>query len=183
MTFGQTGLPWVMTSPHIPYPVSAELYPVTGIMGELYVMSIGVGYTLPFQLIAADWVDGDKLAANLNSLKLPGVLFRPVHFTPYYSVAKGTLIHGVQIHITDISKANLTLVQFYAMQELHSMYPDKNLFEMCNKSRISMFDKVCGSDKVRLAFTKNFQVSDIREMWMKDVAPFRVKAKKYYLYR
>ena len=60
MTFEQTGLPWVPTSPHIPNYYSSEFYPVSGIVGELPGMSIGVGYTLPFQLFAADWVDAEK---------------------------------------------------------------------------------------------------------------------------
>jgi len=48
MTFDKTGLPWVLSSPHIPHNDSPEYYPVSGILGELGVMNIGVGYTLPF---------------------------------------------------------------------------------------------------------------------------------------
>ena len=89
MLFEETGLPWIPSSPHIPHPHSPYYYPVSGILGELYVYSIGVGYTLPFQLFAAPWIDAEKLTKNLNGLKLPGVIFRPVHFKPYYSVSKG----------------------------------------------------------------------------------------------
>ena len=35
--------------PHIPHPHSAFFYPVSGILGELGYMSIGVGYTIPFR--------------------------------------------------------------------------------------------------------------------------------------
>ena len=62
MTWAETGLPWVISSPHIPEPVSACFYPVTGIFGELGYFSIGVGYTLPFQLFAAEWINADSLA-------------------------------------------------------------------------------------------------------------------------
>ena len=62
MTFDKTGMPWVLPSPHIPQPATAFYYPATGILGELYYVSIGVGYTLPFQLICADWIDADKFA-------------------------------------------------------------------------------------------------------------------------
>ena len=48
MTFDQTGMPWILPSPHQPYPQSAIYYPTTGIIGELYFVSIGVGYTMPF---------------------------------------------------------------------------------------------------------------------------------------
>jgi len=103
MSFEETGLPWVPSSPHIPHARSALFYPATGIIGELYVASIGVGYTLPFQLFAAEWINGDSLAANLNTLNLPGVIFRPVHYKPYYSVSQGKMVHGVQIHLTHIA--------------------------------------------------------------------------------
>ena len=46
-----------------------------------------------------------------------------------------------------------------------------------------MFDKVYGTDKVRLEFTKTFQVTAILPLWNKDIVSFREKAKKYYRYR
>ncbi len=183
MTFEETGLPWVPSSPHIPHAHSSSFYPVSGILGELYVMSIGVGYTLPFQLFAAEWIDADSLANNLNALHIEGVHFRPVHFKPYYSVSKGELIHGVQIHFTDYDKAPLSLIQFYVLQEAHQLWPEYNVFELCTPARIGMFDKVSGSDKIRLEFTKNWQVKDIEELWYKDIKNFRKKASKYFLYQ
>jgi uncharacterized protein YbbC (DUF1343 family) len=182
MYFEETGLPWVPSSPHIPYKDSPLFYPATGIAGELYAVNIGVGYTLPFQLFAAEWINADALAENLNNLKLPGVIFRPVHFKPYYSTLEGKMVHGVQIHFTDVSVAPLSLLQFYIMQEAHRLWPDKNLFEMCDPSRLSMFDKVCGTDSVRKVFSKSFMVSDIKGMWMNDIPEFRKKASKYFLY-
>lgn len=183
MSFPQTGLPWVPSSPHIPHDYSSYFYPVSGILGELYVMSIGVGYTLPFQLFAAEWIDAEKLSANLNALQLPGILFRPVHYSPYYSVSKGTMVHGVQVHFTDFRKANLTLIQFYVLQECKKLWPDKNVFELCEKSRIRMFDQVCGSDTIRKTFMKEFSVESIRDIWMDETEAFREKARRYLLYR
>ncbi|MCU4156165.1 DUF1343 domain-containing protein [Carboxylicivirga sp. A043] len=182
MTFEETGLPWIPSSPHIPHAHSSYFYPVSGILGELYVYNIGVGYTLPFQLFAAEWIDADSLANNLNALKIEGILFRPVHFKPYYSVSKGKMVHGVQVHFTDYMKAPLSLIQFYILQEAYALWPKHNVFELCSESRISMFDKVSGSDKVRKEFTKNWQVADIEKMWYKDIPQFRKIAGKYFIY-
>ena len=183
MEFEQTGLPWVASSPHIPNAITSVFYPITGILGELYVFNIGVGYTMPFQLFAAEWIDASELAFAMNQLKLEGMIFRPIHYKPYYSTSKGQLVHGVQVHLTNYNKANLSMVQFYVLQECHKLYPDKNVFELCEPSRHSMFDKVCGSDKIRKVFSKSFNADDIRTLWMKDVEPFRQKAKQYYLYK
>ena len=182
MYFEETALPWVPSSPHIPHSFSTYYYPATGIIGELYVASIGVGYTLPFQMFATEWCDADPLAVNLNSLNLPGVIFRPVHYRPYYSVSQGRMVHGVQIHLTDVRKAPLTLIQFYILQEAYKLWPDKDVFKLCEKSRLEMFDKVCGTDQVRITFTKHRTVSSIEALWTNDIPALRKKAEKYFLY-
>jgi uncharacterized protein YbbC (DUF1343 family) len=182
MYFEDTALPWVPSSPHIPQVQSTIFYPATGILGELYVLSIGVGYTLPFQLVAAEWINADSLSQNLNALNLPGIIFRPVHYKPYYSVSAGKIVHGVQVHIIDIQKAPLALIQFYILQESHKLWPDKDPFSLCEKSRLDMFDKVCGTDKVRIEFTKKFSVESILDIWNKDIPAFRKKAEMYFLY-
>ncbi len=182
MLFEDTGLPWVPTSPHIPHVHSAYYYPVSGILGELYVYNIGVGYTLPFQLVGADWIDAGRLAVRLNNLELPGVIFRPVHFRPYYSVMSGTMVSGVQIHLTDVRKAELSLIQFWIMQEMKDLHPDKDPFELCDPARHDMFDKVVGTDQVRTAFSERFMVQDILEIWTRQEASFAEKAAEYFLY-
>ena len=46
-----------------------------------------------------------------------------------------------------------------------------------------MFDLVCGTNKIRLEFSKNYKVADIKDYWDKDVDAFKEKSKKYYLYK
>lgn len=184
MTFDKTGMPWVLPSPHIPQPATAFYYPATGILGELYYVSIGVGYTLSFQLICADWIDADKFAERMNALNLPGTKFRPIHVKPFYGTGKGENLQGVQFYVDDVPGSSLTLIQFYAMQVLAKLYPEKRIFDTAtDKSRFDMFDKVCGTDKIRTLFSKNYQVSDMIDYWNKDADAFKEKAKKYYLYK
>lgn len=183
MLWEDTGLHWVLTSPHIPQPVSAIFYPVSGILGELNYLNIGVGYNLPFQLFTASWIDGARLADRLNALNLPGWIFRPLYTRPYYGIGQGRDLQGVQPYITDYDKANLTLLQFYVMQELAAMYPAHKPFADATASRLGMFDKVCGSKSIRRDFTNSgFKVSSIEEKWMAPAREFKEKSKKYYLY-
>jgi uncharacterized protein YbbC (DUF1343 family) len=183
MSFADTGMPWVLPSPHIPNPEAAIMYPVTGILGELYCLSIGVGYTLPFKLVAAPWIDGQELSRRLNALKLPGLYFRPISAKPFYSTFKGENVSGVEIYVTDKEAAPLSLTQFYIMQELAAMYPDKKAFDLGDKSRYSMLDKVCGSPEIRKRFTKNYRVDDIFDYWTKDEAKFKMNKSRYHLYK
>lgn len=182
MNWDQTGLPWVVASPHVPFGHSAYFYPVTGIFGELGYFSIGVGYTLPFELMAAEWIDAEQLAEAMNNMELPGLSFRPIYFNPYYSVGKGKTLAGVQIYITDFDRARLSEVQFLIVQELMRMYPDKDVFKNCNQARFSMFDKVCGSRFIRETFSAGYQWDSIRDYWYKDVDTFRTFSSQYFLY-
>lgn len=53
MQWEQTGLPWYPTSPNIPTVHSVRGYAVTGILGELGLLSIGIGTSYPFTTIGA----------------------------------------------------------------------------------------------------------------------------------
>lgn len=183
MDFRSTGMPWVLPSPHQPTAESAIYYPASGILGELGYMSIGVGYTEPFKLFCAEWIDAEKLSQRLNARGIPGVMFRPIHIKPFYSVGQGTNIQGVEFYVTDLDKAALSLVQFYVMEELADMYPDKKTLDNANSKRFDMFDKVCGSKQIRLRFKKSHKVADIEGYWNKDAEPFKAKSSKYYIYK
>jgi len=183
MTWDETGLEWVVASPHVPQGKSAVFYPVTGIFGEFSYVNIGVGYTLPFEVMGAPWISADTLADALNALQLPGIEFRPIYYKPYYSTFKGELCQGVQIHIMDYKQARLSEVQFLIVQEMMRLWPERDWFELCNQKRFGMFDKVCGSGYIRETFGKRYQWEDIREYWYKDVDAYRKASSKYYLYR
>lgn len=183
MNFEQTGLPWVLTSPHIPEASSAYYYPASGIMGELNFMSVGVGYTLPFKLFAKDSIDAGMLSKRLNGLHLPGVLFRPIYLKPFYGMGQGKKYSGVQYFLTDYRQARLSEIQFFVMQEMSAMYPEKKIFGDTTETRFNMFDKVCGSDQIRLRLSAQMKVADILPYWRKDETAFKKLSKKYYLYK
>ena len=179
MRYLDTGLPWVMPSPNIPYPESAVCYPAAGIAGEFGYLNIGVGYTIPFACFAAEWIDADALKARLDAFALPGVVFRPIHFRPFFGKDANKLLHGVQFHFTDYDAATLTLLQFYVMQALKELYPEQDPLA---KGNFSMLDKICGTDYVRKTFKEKYQVADILGYWSKDVDAFRSISEKYYNY-
>ncbi|AFH48687.1 Hypothetical protein IALB_0975 [Ignavibacterium album JCM 16511] len=180
MYFEKTGLPWVLTSPHIPHPYSAFYYAASGIVGELRgVVSIGIGYTLPFQTFAAEWINSVELANKMNSYNLPGVIFRPITYKPYYAFGKDKMLNGVQIHILDYDIVELIPIQFYFLQAVNELY-GRNLIK--EGSNNDMFDKVLGTNKIREMFIVNQKVEDIIHYLKKDIDNFKAISKKYYLY-
>ena len=181
MLYEDTGLPWVLPSPNIPFKDSPKYYVSSGICGELYgFLNIGVGYTLPFQVFGATWIDPVAFKAKLDSYRLPGVSFRTIYYQPISGTLKGQLVAGVQFFFTDYEKARLTELQFHVMQALAELYPDKKAFDVANG--IGLFDKVCGTDYVRQEFIKSYNFADIKEYWRKDEKSFRALAQKYHLY-
>jgi len=182
MRFEDTGLPWVPTSPHIPTADSPEYYVSTGILGELGVISEGVGYTLPFRMLAAEWIDGSAMAKRLNDLHIDGVLFRPITVKPFYGRLTGKMIQGVQLHFVDYQRVDLMSLQFLFLQEHFALYPEKDPFALAGASRIRMFDMVAGTDAVRKDFCKRMRYEDIKTLLNKGIDEFRLRAKKYRLY-
>jgi uncharacterized protein YbbC (DUF1343 family) len=181
MLYEDTGLPWVLPSPNIPFKESPIYYASSGICGELYgFMNIGIGYTLPFQLFGALWLDPEKLKEKLESYELPGISFRTIWYKPYFGSLAGKLVKGLQFFFTDYEKARLTDTQFYVMQAVAELYPDKKAFEVANG--IGLFDKVCGTDYVRKEFITRYKVADIIEYWRKDEDKFRELSRQYHLY-
>jgi uncharacterized protein YbbC (DUF1343 family) len=181
MTFGETGLQWVPTSPHIPDIPSAFCYPATGIIGELDPTLIGIGYTLPFQVLVTDSIDAGRLADAMNGLGLEGILFRPIYLKPYYMDKKGQILQGVQIHFTDPGRAPLTEIQFWFLQEAHRLDPSFDPFEG-RESRYRMFDQVVGSDRMRTSLMEDFNFSRLKSYWNRDAAAFKENSARYYLY-
>ena len=178
MLFEDTGMPWVLPSPHIPTAGTAIYYPATGIAGELDYLSIGVGYTLPFRTFAAPWINSRKLADRLNALGIPGVRFRPLSYRPYYGFSKGVDVNGVEVYVTDYDKAPLTLIQFYVMQEIASLYPAHKASVGASPRRFDMFDKVTGTRELRPLFFKNHKVADILPLWNRDAETFSATKRK-----
>ncbi len=184
-TFDMTGLPWVPTSPHIPQWSTSIYYPITGMVGELQTVNIGVGYTLPFELFGAEWIaDAEGLAERLNMGILDGVVFRPIHYRPYYGSGKGKLLHGVQVHVTDLEAVDLTLVGLWVMENLIAMYPGYNPFLRATESRISMYDKVLGSSELRERFVSSgYRLTpDIISWWRGSSSWFDSVRRRYLLY-
>jgi uncharacterized protein YbbC (DUF1343 family) len=183
MVWRDTGLPWVPTSPHVPHGESPLFYVATGILGEIGGVNTGVGYTLPFQTIAAPGIESHEFAKVLNAYKLPGVRFSPVTYKPYYFTFKDENVAGTQIYLTDPSRAPLMAINFYALEALRKL-AGRDLFEEAIKANKSfgMFDKVNGTDATRKALQSGASAAEIVASWKATEDAFRKQRRKYLLY-
>jgi uncharacterized protein YbbC (DUF1343 family) len=183
MVWRDTGLPWVPASPHIPHGESPLFQVATGMIGEIGGVSIGVGYTLPFQCLAAPGVDPHKLGDKLNSYGLRGVRFKPVTFKPYYAAFEGEVVGGVQLFFTDAAQAPLTAINYYALEALKEVAGLDVFAEAVARNKsFDMFDKVNGTDATRLAIQAGTPAREIVASWKPGEEKFRQDRAKYLLY-
>ncbi len=183
MTFQDTGLPWIPTSPHIPEATTAWYYPATGILGELQIVSIGVGYTLPFKVVGAPWIDAETFSSKLNEQKFPGVKFQPFHFQPFYGKFSKEECHGVLIVITDELKFRPVSTQYLIIGILKNLYPEK-FKEALQKTanRKDMFCKVNGTEEIyKLMTEERYIVWKLRSFQEKEREKFIETREKYLL--
>ena len=148
MSFHDTGLAWIPTSPYIPESDTPLYYPITGILGELSMVNIGIGYTLPFKLIGAPWINALEFSKTLNEQNYPGVFFTPFFFRPFYGKYKNENCQGVLITVSNPKRYKPLAIQFLIMGTLKKLYPKEFTARLeQSQQRKEMFCKVMGCTK------------------------------------
>ena len=122
MWLDETNLTWVNPSPNMRSLAQATLYPGIGLL-ETTNVSVGRGTDTPFEIMGAPWMDGQKLAAYLNSRRIPGVRFVPVRFTPTSSVFKGETCSGINFIVIDRSRFRPVSNGIEIAAALRKLYP------------------------------------------------------------
>lgn len=177
MSWSETGLPWVPTSPMVPTPDAACCFAATGLLGELGIVDIGIGYNLPFQTVAAAWINGQHMSRALNALGLPGIVFREIHYRPFSGSHKGSEINGVQLHVTDpaafkpVTTAVAVLCYLQANYRQFKWIPGKQ----------EKFDKAIGTADVRNMIKSGANYRNVVARWNLQLQQFNQKRLKWLL--
>lgn len=181
MSWRETGLLWIQTSPHVPKPETAFAIAATGAIGELAVINIGVGYTMPFELVGAPWMDGREFAAAMNGMRIPGIYFRPTRYKPFYAMSSGSMCGGVHLVRTSerVAPFSATIALMTALRDL---YPERNLFGKVRSDRWKMFDKICGTDQIRKRLLAGDSYEAIVKWWEPGLSRFIARRSAYLLY-
>ena len=184
LRFEHTGLPWVMPSPNMPTWDTALVYPGMCLV-EGTELSEGRGTTRPFELAGAPHLDGTRLAKDLTAMALPGVLFRPVIFTPSFQKHAKQACGGVQVHVInpEIYRPYRTGVAFLKAcydQSPASFKWRERAYEFVDK--IPAIDLLAGSDGLRKGIEAGANLDDLATRWPRDEGSFADERADFLLY-
>jgi uncharacterized protein YbbC (DUF1343 family) len=190
MRWGDTGLPWIPTSTHMQVPEACWFIAVTGMLGELNCVNVGVGYPYPFAYVGAPWIDAQRLATELNSRHLPGIFFRPAYFKPYYGPYKDRQCEGVELHLIDLDRLMPVEAGIHVIEAINKLYPEQRILyggawapPATQRERVGAFNKVMGTTEVRRMLLDGKSAEEIIRRWEPTRARFAKEREKYFLYR
>jgi uncharacterized protein YbbC (DUF1343 family) len=137
--FDETGLPWVNPSPNMRSVDEALLYPLVALTEANHDLSVGRGTDRPFEYVGAPWVDGERLAADLNARDLPGVWFSPVTFVPSKVDVSGRknvaypfaeqVCRGVRVVVTERAALRPVEAGVHLLDALLRLFPERYTVE------------------------------------------------------
>ncbi len=178
----ETNLPWVKPSPNIPDLASAIVYPGTCYL-EATNVSEGRGTPYPFRWFGAPWIKRQELAVALNNLSLPGVVFKPITFTPV--VIPGAALHpkfenqvceGVEIIVLDRNRYNSVATGVRILSVMKRLYPNQIQF------REPSLKRLWGSEELYNLLQKGAGVEALLKKSKTEAKAFQNFSRHYYLY-
>jgi uncharacterized protein YbbC (DUF1343 family) len=179
----QTGLAWINPSPSMRSLTAATLYPGLCLL-ESTEVSMGRGTLKPFEQIGAPFIDGDRLATELNQAGLPGVRFEPTTFTPRPALYPGpprSLKHadkscsGVRVIVTDRTRCNAVDIGLALTIALQKFYPQK--------LQATAMTRLLGDDATLAAIVAGKSFAEIKASWSAGLTEFEARRKAFLLYR
>jgi uncharacterized protein YbbC (DUF1343 family)/CubicO group peptidase (beta-lactamase class C family) len=171
--FDQAGLAWVNPSPNMRNLIQATLYPGIGSI-EGTNLSVGRGTDTPFEQVGAPWIDGVRLAAELNRRGLQGLRFYPVSFTPSSSKFANEGCQGVFVVVTDRERLRAVRAGVELAAALYRLYPAE--------FKIDQATRLLGTQTVR-RIKAGDDPADIALGWASVESRWRLLRAKYLLYR
>lgn len=173
---------WNSPSPNINSLETALVYPGTCLI-EGTNISEGRGTRYPFLQIGAPFFNSEDIIAKLNLLKVEGAEIQPVTFIPEDIEGMATnpkfeskTCYGIKIKITDPDKFESVKLGVKLLYVLTKLYGSKINFNE------SSFDKLAGSDTLRLQLINQMLPDKIFATWQKELTKFNKKRNQYLLY-
>lgn len=173
--------PWAPPSPRIRSWESACLFTGTVFGEAMPALDYGSGTSRSFQLVGAPWLEADPLREWLTDAALPGISFEPVCYQAASGLYAGMEIEGLQLVITDYQTFRPVTSGITLLTGINTLHGVSKLWEAPG-TRPEWFDKLFGTDTVRLALQAGTPAPEITASWQSDLQAFLSKREKHLLY-
>jgi uncharacterized protein YbbC (DUF1343 family) len=172
--FESTGIRWVPPSPNLRTMKGAITYPGLEMLQNAGV-SVGRGTQTPFEQFGAPWMDGEKVAAALNAVGLPGVSFVAQSFIPVSGLYMGRRCGGVSIRIGDRGAVRAMRLGMEIAALMESTYAkdfdvDKTITLLGNAETVQKLKE-------------GVSAGEIVDSWQRSLAEYEPTRRKYFLYK
>ena len=181
MTWPQTGLKWVATSPNIPTLDSVAGYPMTGLGAQLGKFRHGIGTPHPFRLLTFEGRSPAEIKGALEALGLPGLKYQLKTVVN----SKGKSVSGVYLVVSDWNKWRPTALAFH-MMKLSAKWENPQPFSQATEAQSSLFNKHVGSSAWWSELSTKGAASDLDKFlrqWSRSAHLFQASVRKFFLYR
>ena len=178
MALDATGLPFVPPSPNLRSLESLFHYPGTCLF-EGTTLSVGRGSDAAFEQVGAPWLDAARVITEMDRLRLPGVAFMPVRFTP---VRPGdgkyadTALAGIRLRVTDRARYDPVATAVRLMAAIEAIHPE----EMRWNAR--QFDRLAGSSRLRETLERGSDLQQLMSDWEVERRAFQATIQPYLIY-
>lgn len=175
---GKMASAFVPPSPNLRSPQAVLAY-AASVLVEGTNLSEGRGTARPFETIGAPWCDGERLAAAMAELALPGVRFTPLGFAPSTSKHAGKRCGGVQLEVVDERNYDPLLTGLSLIAATYRLHPGQFAFL---PGKRPFFDLLIGNGWVRSKLLAGEPPTAIVKSWQGDVKAFKAERKDFLLY-
>ncbi|MGI8605438.1 MAG: exo-beta-N-acetylmuramidase NamZ family protein [Verrucomicrobiales bacterium] len=176
MTWTDTGLRWVPTSPNIPKNISPLFYATTGILGGFDGVDIGIGTSGPFEVAGGRGIDPNFFTEKLRRLNTPGVAFYP------YRSSRKAGFAGSRIVIDPHTPTDLLALAVGLVYEVNKDSRGAPL-RQTRGDTLTLFHKVYGSDSLYHQLRAGRSPGTIIAGWQRPNQSFRSRRQRYLLYK
>jgi uncharacterized protein YbbC (DUF1343 family) len=177
MAWDDTGLMWIPTSPHVPTANSVRGIATLGTIGELGIISIGIGTTSPFGYIGSPYL-------NLKNIRVEyeGIYLQHTYYRPFYGMFSGKDVEGYYLKFNLSNHLKPYTTGLLILRELVNNNPTLLSESNLKTQSKDMFQKVTGTDKILNALKSNLPEEMIISLTSEGVLEFLKIRQKYLLY-
>ncbi len=184
MIWQDTGLTWVMPSPNMPLPETAQVYPGQ-VMWEGTNLSEGRGTCRPFEIFGGPFLNTTLIKQGLPPDGTAGCYLQEVSFRPNFHKWGGEICQGFMIHILDHRLYHpyfTSLILLKAIVEIHGeQFGWRNPPYEYEHEKMPI-DLILGDSSLKIAIERGEDLFEIKKRWDEELEDFLRWRKLFLLY-